>query len=199
MPRCDCLHHCNNTEPYLKDATTAITMDEEEDMDIAAAMGFGSFGGTKKRKYDHASSPKAASKEDASGANTTQLGVRSKKVATDELGDGVLNDLNPVSAPTTSIHKSKQAPKPAAATGLADFLARAQTLPDKPTTTPDTELAPSQARQLAPEEIVSYGGPTISKAELNALKFGVQNEHGDTAYFLPNFVEDPWEKLKGGK
>lgn len=54
-------------------------MDEEENIDIAAAMGFGSFGGTKKRKYDQASSPK--SKADASGANSTKLGVRTKKTA----------------------------------------------------------------------------------------------------------------------
>jgi len=170
-------------------------MDEEEDMDIAAAMGFGSFGGTKKRKYDHASSPKAASKEDASGANTTQLGVRTKKVATDELDDGTVNDANQVSASATSTQKPKKAPKPAAASGLADFLARAQTLPDNPNSIQDTGSA--QSRQPAPEEMVSFGGPAISKAELNALKFGVHNEHGDTAYFLPNFLEDPWEKLKG--
>jgi hypothetical protein len=172
-------------------------MDEEEDMHIAAAMGFGSFGGTKKRKYDHASSPKAASKEDASGANTTQLGVRTKNVATDELDDGAVDDANQVFAPATSTQKPKKAPKPAAASGLADFLARAQTLPDNPTPTQETGSAPSQSRQPAPAEMVSFGGPAISKAELNALKFGVQNEHGDTAYFLPNFLEDPWEKLKG--
>ncbi|KAH5268317.1 hypothetical protein HBI71_068460 [Parastagonospora nodorum] len=175
-------------------------MDEEEDLDIAAAMGFGSFGGTKKRKYDHASSPKAASKEDASGANTTQLGVRTKKVATEELDDAAMNDdANQISAPATSTQKPNKAPKPAAASGLADFLARAQTLPDKSTNTPDTRSAPSQARQTAQDEMISFGGPAISKGELNALKFGVQNEYGDTAYFLPNFVEDPWEKLMGGK
>jgi hypothetical protein len=47
--------------------------------------------------------------------------------------------------------------------------------------------------------MVSFGGPPVSKAELNALRFGVKNENGDTIYFLPNFVENPWEKLKSGK
>jgi hypothetical protein len=169
-------------------------MDEEEDMDIAAAMGFGSFGGTKKRKYDQTNSPKAASKEDASGANTTQLGVRTKKPATEEPDVAHADDATTHIASTSS-QRPKNTQKPPAATGLADFLARAQTLPDNPTTMQENKSAQVELRQPTLDEMVSFGGPAISKAELNALKFGVKNEYGDTAYFLPSFVEDPWAKL----
>lgn len=33
-------------------------------------------------------------------------------------------------------------------------------------------------------------------ARLQALRGGVKNERGDTVYFLPSFIEDPWQKLK---
>ncbi|KAH7081599.1 hypothetical protein BKA63DRAFT_530590 [Paraphoma chrysanthemicola] len=165
-------------------------MDEEDDLDIAAAMGFSSFGGAKKRKYDQTNSPKTPSVMDASGANSTELGVRPKKTASDD---------SEVAGPTTAGTKlstsTKKAPPP---TGLADFLARAQTLPDKPSTAQQDASTPTQADPSSLETI-SFGGPSISRAELNALKFGVKNDNGDTAYFLPSFVEDPWEKLNSGK
>jgi hypothetical protein len=100
-------------------------MDEEEDMDIAAAMGFASFGGAKKRKYDQTNSPKA--KPAASGANTAQLGVRSRKTEKDILEDGhvdaIVEGTSNLGPPA---HKPKKAQKAPAASGLADFLARAQ-------------------------------------------------------------------------
>lgn len=34
---------------------------------------------------------------------------------------------------------------------------------------------------------------------LQALRRGVVNARGDMAYFLPSFVEDPWEKLETKK
>lgn len=34
---------------------------------------------------------------------------------------------------------------------------------------------------------------------LQALRRGVRNERGDMAYFLPSFLEDPWEKLVAKK
>jgi hypothetical protein len=172
-------------------------MDEEEDMDIAAAMGFASFGGAKKRKYDQTNSPKA--KPAASGANTAQLGVRSRKTEKDILEDGhvdaIVEGTSNLGPPA---HKPKKAQKAPAASGLADFLARAQTLPDKPPNAPETAM-PSSDSGPSTTEMVSFGGPPISKAELSALRFGVRNEQGDMAYFLPNFVEDPWANIKHGK
>jgi hypothetical protein len=170
--------------------------EEEEDLDIAAAMGFASFGGAKKRKYDQTSSPKA--KVAASGANTAQLGVRSKKTVNEELSDGHVDDVSESTLKSVpAAHQPKKAQKPPAASGLADFLARAQTLPEKPPDMPETGSTPVDPGPSA-TEMVSFGGPAISKAELNALRFGVRNEHGDTAYFLPNFVEDPWVNIKRG-
>jgi hypothetical protein len=171
---------------------------EEDDSDIAAAMGFSSFGGTKKRKYDQSNSPKP--KADASGANSTQLGVRTRKSATDQPdGVDVAGDATPIASPAApSLPQAKSAQKPPAATGLADFLARAQTLPSKPPDTQQNSSMPDRTEPSAPE-MVSFGGPSISKDELYALRFGVKNENGDTAYFLPNFIGDPWEGMKSGK
>ncbi|KAF2649389.1 hypothetical protein K491DRAFT_683885 [Lophiostoma macrostomum CBS 122681] len=182
-------------------------MDEEDD--IAAAMGFSSFGTTKKRKFDQTNSPKVES----SGANTMPLGVRPKRndgVASDQdhetSGPGEANDavketteLQP--AKTNSKGKEKQT----VPSGLAGFLARGNQLPDKPSLPdkpplPDKPSAnPTESKPVAPgydgSAQVSFGGPSITKMELDALRGGVQNEHGDVAYFLPSFLEDPWEKL----
>jgi hypothetical protein len=171
---------------------------EEDDSDIAAAMGFSSFGGTKKRKYDQSNSPKP--RADASGANSTQLGVRTKKPATDQIEDV---DVAPDAKSTTSLAapslpQAKSAQKPPTATGLADFLARAQTLPNKPPDTQQNNSMPDQAEPPA-ADMVSFGGSLISRTELYALRFGVKNENGDTAYFLPNFIGDPWEGMESGK
>ncbi|KAL6702996.1 hypothetical protein ACN47E_010351 [Coniothyrium glycines] len=150
-------------------------MDGDEDLDIATAMGFASFGGTKKRKYDQASSPKI--KPDASGANSTKLGMRTKKATRPE-------DPTPKNAYTDENQ-------------TGEYL---QSEPAEPSnkTTP-LEVSSARPRHLDSSvqstEMLSFGGSPISRAELNALKFGVKNEHGDRAYFLPSFVEDPWEKL----
>ena len=163
-------------------------MEEEENADIAAAMGFGSFGGTKKRKFDHTNSPKA--KADASGANSTKLGVRVKKAAGAEEHDSEKAAHQAALAQSDAHVGSQKTQTPAS--GLASFLARGQSLPDKPPAT-----RPVGSEQSA-TEMISFGGPAISRAELNALRNGVQTENGDTAYFLPSFVEDPWAKLKKG-
>jgi hypothetical protein len=170
-------------------------MDEEENDEIAAAMGFASFGGTKKRKFDHTNSPKA--KADASGANNTKLGVRTKKVASTEeteVLEPLANPFNQTAYAFPSV-QAENAAKPVGGSGLTDFLARAQTLPQKPPDTVDVRAHPAQINQSA-TEMLSFGGPPISRAELNALRNGVRNENGDITYFLPSFVEDPWEKPK---
>jgi hypothetical protein len=161
-------------------------MEEEEDIDIAAAMGFSSFGGNKKRKFDHENSPK--SRADASGANSTKLGVRTKKTASTES-----NEFEDDGADL--VHQSKEAP--VTGSGLASFLARGQTLPEPPLDSHDVPDLPTSEDQST-MEVVSFGGPPISRTELNALRNGVQNGNGDTAYFLPSFIEDPWEKLAKG-
>ncbi|KAJ4347012.1 uncharacterized protein N0V89_010946 [Didymosphaeria variabile] len=194
-------HRCAFEDPtqfapsYLNyDTTSMDKMDGMEDDDVAAAMGFSSFGGTKKRKYDQTNSPKA--KADASGANTTRLGVRSEAKADNSQGAVIHASSNPA---TESLQASvrpqyKQNPKQPAASGLAAFLSRGQDLPERPAATGEDRAAgpPPQDSSNA-SWMVSFGGPAITQAELIALRNGVPDENGDKAYFLPSFVEDPWE------
>jgi hypothetical protein len=169
-------------------------MEEEEDMDIAAAMGFASFGGAKKRKYDQTNSPKA--KVAASGANTAQLGVRTRRTVDDGVETENMDDtIESASKSGPPTHPPKKAQKPPAASSLADFLARAQTLPEKPPNVPEPNSNPADLKPYV-AKMICFGGPQIPEDELNALRFGVRNEQGDMAYFLPSFVEDPWAKIK---
>jgi hypothetical protein len=165
-----------------------------EEEDIAAAMGFSSFGGTKKRKYDQASSP--TQKASSSGANSTRLGVR-PKVSSGELPEAsdmsTLAETNVVQS-TEPCTNAKGKPKQPAANSLADFLSRGQGLPDKPPAPNPVSTPLVQDDESSP--MVSFGGPSVSKSELDALRRGVRNERGDLVYFLPSFVEDPWEKLQ---
>lgn len=39
-------------------------------------------------------------------------------------------------------------------------------------------------------------GERGGRIDLQALRHGVKNENGDVAYFLPSFIEDPWEGLR---
>lgn len=152
---------------------------------MAAMMGFSSFGGTKKRKFDQTKSP-AKQEYSASGANSTELGVRIK---VQEFESGDSEGVHGAAA-------TASAKQPPSSGGLASFLARGQALPAKP-----PQAVPETTAQADPSasEMVSFGGPSITRAELNALRHGVRNENGDTAYFLPSFVEDPWEKLSTGR
>jgi hypothetical protein len=186
----------------IKEVKDIVDMDEE-DPDIAAMMGFGSFGGTKKRKYDQTNSPK--SKIDASGANSTQLGVRMKPNSDEvslDFGDDDASISNPTveaqPQPTQTTARPKGKGKQPDATGLAAFLVHAQTIPDKTVRAEQPSLATThhESTQNHNNVTFSYGGPPISENEMYALRRGVKDEAGDNAYFLPSFVEDPWEKLE---
>lgn len=164
---------------------------EEGDLDIAAAMGFSSFGGNKKRKHDLTDSPK--SKPDASGANSTQLGVRTKKAVTP--GNDQSTSSIPSFAQDPAPRYTKDASKSSHSAGLADFLARGHDLPEPQLDLGQNGRAGTQQQILSEasaEKTISFGGPMISRAELNALRFGLKNEAGDIAYFKPSFLDDPW-------
>ena len=94
--------------------------------------------------------------------------------------------------------------------GLSAFLSRGQSLPN-----PSEHAAPGLAgmqeplkqqadlqlpdRPLPPvtaEKSNGSGGPM--EHSLQAYRQGVRNEKGDMVYFLPSFLEDPWEKLEKG-
>ncbi|KAF2267406.1 hypothetical protein CC78DRAFT_76637 [Lojkania enalia] len=170
----------------------------EED-DIAAAMGFSQFGGAKKRKFDATSSPKA--NPDASGANSTRLGVRLN--AMPEASNNAMASDVQASESDITITPSTEAtgqPNPnakgklkqPASSSLASFLARGQALEEENVPKAEQSISSSYAEVGT----VSFGGLPIPQVELGALRRGVRNENGDTAYFLPSFVEDPWERLE---
>ncbi|KAJ4312067.1 hypothetical protein N0V94_007632 [Neodidymelliopsis sp. IMI 364377] len=161
--------------------------DFDENDEMAAMMGFSSFGGAKKRKFDQAESPKAKDEYSASGANSTELGVRTKVSSHGHNG----SKENVAAAPSTK----QKVRLPPSGGGLASFLARGQALPEKPSGGVETPHETVPQTDSSTLETLSFGGPSISRADLNALKFGIKNENGDTAYFLPSFVEDPWDKL----
>lgn len=169
-------------------------MDDMENEDIAAAMGFSSFGGTKKRKYDQSNSPK--SKPDASGANMTRLGVRSK---VEHGTDAETQPSESVTGPEVSVNSgNRQSKKQPAADGLAAFLSRGKNLPERP------GQKDQNSRDLPRENsddpgMISFGGPAITRAELASLRSGVRDDNGDLAYFLPSFVQDPWNPTPKGR
>jgi hypothetical protein len=173
-------------------------MEDMEDDEVAAAMGFSSFGGTK-RKYDQTTSAKA--KADVSGANTTRLGVRSKaQLDTSQRASNHASESEACSHATESQqapakNKTNQIKKQPPTGGLASFLSRGRDLPERPTMAEENDVsAPPPRDNFNAPRMVSFGGPAIPEAELAALRNGVVDENGDKAYFLPSFVEDPWEK-----
>ncbi|KAF2445718.1 hypothetical protein P171DRAFT_271789 [Karstenula rhodostoma CBS 690.94] len=177
-------------------------MEDMEDDVIAAAMGFSSFGGTKKRKYDQTNSPKVEA--DASGANTTRLGVRSK-AKLDPSQEASDNGIDPEASSNViesqqalAKNKTKQKQRQPAATGLAAFLSRGQDIPERPATEENHVAVPPPRDDSSTSLMVSFGGPSIPQTELAALRNGVVDENGDKAYFLPSFVEDPWGKSSNG-
>lgn len=141
--------------------TSSMDMEMEIDPEIAAQMGFGSFGGaSKKRKF------------------------------------------NPDDAFTGATNSNIQEPQ--------QFASKANAVPvaeSRPRKNDDTLAAgecamsacssPPQKSDMrldnARDNLVLSDGTTVN---LQALRRGVRNERGDMAYFLPSFLEDPWEKLK---
>lgn len=156
--------------------------DFEENDEMAAVLGFSQFGGTKKRKFDQTKSP-VKDEYSASGANSTELGVRTKALE---------NQQTRGEEPASAAPVSKETP---IAGGLAGFLARGQALPEKPPQTAPVQYEATRLSDPSASEMVTFGGASVSRADLNALRFGIKNAEGDKAYFLPSFVEDPWEKL----
>jgi hypothetical protein len=142
--------------------------DMEIDPEIAAMMGFGSFGGNKKRKFgaddaftDAQSGQQQESQQVASKANAIPVAeARSRPVV-------------PVQAPPPG-------ELPLLTFHLHYFYEWILTVPVDAT------------RDNPRDNITLPDGNTMS---LQALRRGIRNERGDMAYFLPSFLEDPWEKL----
>ncbi|KAF2007829.1 hypothetical protein P154DRAFT_419058 [Amniculicola lignicola CBS 123094] len=152
--------------------------------DIAAAMGFSSFGSTKKRKYDQANSPKP--KADSSGANSTRLGVRPKASSTEGEAEG---QESPLAQPGPRHHaKGQDAANPSSIGEDASE--------GKPPSNAHLNSQDAAQNHAAHSDMVSFPGRTISRHELRTLKSqGVLDDQGHTAFFDPSFIEDPWAHL----
>ena len=69
--------------------------------------------------------------------------------------------------------------------------------PRPPPQIPPQQSSPFAQSHFPPDKSVEFGsGEVLTAGELNALRKGVKNESGDTAFFDVSFVEDPWEGLK---
>ncbi|KAM0714236.1 hypothetical protein Q7P37_010023 [Cladosporium fusiforme] len=120
----------------------------EIDPEMAALMGFSSFGGMpKKRKFD---------------ADDAFMNVQQNAPVAQEPREPRQNTTRNVPV-TSGTARSRPAPVP-----------------------PDP----------AHDNITLADGSTMS---LQALRYGIANKRGDKAYFLPSFLEDPWEKLETKK
>ncbi|KAF2102005.1 hypothetical protein NA57DRAFT_53942 [Rhizodiscina lignyota] len=167
--------------------------DFEVDPEIAAAMGFTSFGmkpGAKRRKNDDGrftvtDASSASGNSTARGANSTPLGIRGK-------GNVSSSDDTQAGIATTAA--------PAANQEAQDL----QQLPSKPAFS-DGGSGRGYGSSSAPSHKSGAGlyariqGKKLGDLdgeELAALSRGVRNEAGDMVYFKPSFVEDPWERLR---
>lgn len=201
-------------------------MDSDSDPDIdpemAAAMGFTSFGAkpTKRRKVTHNTSVIEDQEGElvtvaSSGANSAPLGVRSRLTRLEEGGEDQGVDANEAHMDIAGEQmdmrkgpeKGKGRPKEGAPMGLADYIswgnsvaapssqqAQAQSQPTGSVPTHQNRM-PATAHLNGGNGASSWPQGVPSREELGSLRRGVQNARGDMAYFLPSFIEDPWKGL----
>ena len=150
-------------------------MEENEDMEIdpavAAAMGFSGFGTQlgKKRKF----SPNDGFVGTATSTDQTAKGTGANETL---LGD---RSVRSAAGPTLTSEKLGSTTNDQYGAAQGEQPADHEEVKGSITTANDV------ARTTGNE------GPT-----LEALRNGVRNERGDMVYFLPSFLEDPWQGLK---
>lgn len=203
-------------------------MDPDDiDPEIAAAMGFDSFGGkpSKRRKFNHDAavidgqdSSDQHNAQSGSGANNMPLGVRTKPAPAetpatgDKAEDGAAQGAQDGGAGAKEAKKSKA--KKGAPRGLADYISWGNSVPQpfvsatEPEPKPDMRAgveAVEVGDAVVGKEAVVTGGLSAeswpqgmpSEEELRALRRGVKNRDGDMVYFQWSFIEDPWRELVG--
>lgn len=157
---------------------------DTETADMAAMMGFSSFGAkpnppSKKRKLDQLAASRTGA-ESGSGSNSMPLGQpRGQK----READGALGGFN------------KQQ-----GGGFEDHVQSTETAgtldPGKGGKAGD---AMEGAGAMSTSATGSLAGPRAGKLQDNydwqSLKRGIRNERGDVAYYDASFVEDPWKHL----
>ena len=236
---------------FFRVQTASTKMDARDDIDIdpeiAAAMGFSSFGNplsNKKRKFNHQDTFMDASKPKSSGtgANSMQLGARQKKIPSistlrssqqdDKDGEEWLDpgyveesvDMNelslsadtvlpPQTNPSNFEPVNRASPRPkgkqnqSGPSGLAQFLARGEAFKQDVLASENGDFGTKHSLDAVfpsdhslPTEptasIPSIPLGTFGCEDTHVLRKGVRNAQGDVAYFLPSFVEDPWENQR---
>lgn len=199
---------------------------EGVDPEIAAIMGFSSFGSKNKRRRENQGENKVAktSRPDSEVETTGKSVVSEIAAPGTSTTDQPLATVPEVQAikpdaaesreavyqrqPETPIKHSHQKRKRSpVATSLADFLARGKNLPDRPETSAAEKDEAVAASAAAPDvqemTIPPTANPILEKTleeltptDLSAFTYGVPNEKGDLVFFQMNFLDDPWETLR---
>lgn len=169
--------------------------DNDIDPEIAEAMGFSSFGGTKRRKFNH--DAVVDTQPHKSGANTAPLGARTNPT------NGNSQDL-PTGQPAHEAYQIHQNTNQSNTGGPSQIYQRGFDLPKRPPKSPETQMQsqmPEKSSEALNHEINSpttafpTGVPKgffdkLTWKELEAFRKGVKDGNGDVAFFLPSFIED---------
>ena len=157
---------------------------ESSEEDVAAAMGFGSFGAKPHLKKKRKTEP---SSEQGSGSNSLPIGQRKERDTSraeetqniSSLGDPVTHAMGEV--PPGNPRMSEVAPGH-------------MTLPKRP---PSPEHVHQGVTGVGSNVEREPGKLNNGQWDWNALRKGVRDKNGDTAYYNASFVEDPWAALRG--
>jgi len=142
---------------------------------LTASLGFSSFGtqpSAKKRKYTHndAFVDPAASMTPAAGSSKNRPKGAGKGANTLPLGARKNPSPNDSLGPV--VEDGNAGERPSVPTGITQL------------STAERKL-PVRAQQTLPKVSTREVG-------IEAYRHGVKQPNGDTAYFLPSFLEDPW-------
>lgn len=154
----------------------------DPDLDVAAAMGFGSFGAkphlTKKRKV-----------ETLDDLPTSQSSIPIRQ----GLDEGSKEALH-LPGTSNTLGAESECSAPAGASAASSHAGFPAGLPPKPPTRnldqPGHNLASEQMESREP------GKNMNGEWDWYALRRGVHEKNGDIAYYDASFVEDPWAHLK---
>lgn len=156
-------------------------MDEDDfspDPELAAALGFSSFGAqpsTKRRKYNTYDAVVDIDIPHGSAANSLPLGQRPPK------SNANVNNASQNPSPLSAAAEEKRENDIEAADGA--------------TVQPAPQATNSAMSNMLQDWDVETKGPRkFSQSELHALREGLRLPGGTITYFLPSFVEDPWKE-----
>jgi len=169
------------TTSHTTTSYTTKDMDDDDfspDPELAAALGFSSFGAqpsTKRRKYNTYDAVVDVDVPHGSAANSLPLGQRPPKSSV------IVDNATQNPSPLSKVAEEKRENAINAADGATITPAP---LPTNPAT----------SGILQDWDVETLGPRKFSQSELHALREGVRLPGGTITYFLPTFVEDPWKE-----